>query len=151
VGTTTITFQGYKGQAPYTCSCSGCAKVLKRIATVEHTVNPFNKNEAGEVKSPAEVRASAQAAAEAEARKLEGVPQLCRSCEDAPNRALLLSMAAHPHKVFPEPQRYWNSPMHYLEDRKQVEGLFDSEWNRIGYRITPAGLKRAAQHSGAER
>ena len=151
---TTITFSGEKATAPYTCTCGGCGKTLNRKATVEHTVNPFNKNAAGEVKTRAEVRSSAREAAIAEAAKLEGSTVTCRDCEEAPRHALLLEMAADPEKVFPAERKTWGSPMDILYDRKQVDYVHVrcdcksdccSGWKRNpGLRITKKGLERAA-------
>jgi hypothetical protein len=151
---TTHTFDVCAATAPYTCACGGCGKTLNRVAKVEHTVNPFNKNDDGSIKTRSEVYRSADLAAREEAAKLEGSVQTCRDCEDAPNRALLLEMAAEPERVFPQPERFWNSPLHVLEDRKHVAAVHEkcacgsdccSGWkNRHGYRITPAGIKRAA-------
>ncbi len=150
---TTHTFDGVKGEASYTCGCSGCGKVLNRKATVEHTINPFNKNDAGAMKTRAEVQSDAYAAAAVEAKRLAAEPAICRTCEEAPMKALLLEMAADPDRVFPTPEPYWNSPMHVLVDRKQVESAYAkcecgsaccSGWVRQnGYRITRDGIKRA--------
>lgn len=144
---TRMTFQGYKASADYTCTCDTCGKTLKRKVTVEHTVNPFNKNEDGSIRTGVQVHTRALAEARASAAKLQGTAATCRDCEDAPNRQLLLQMAAEPERVFSAPASYWNSPMHFLEDRKQVSlarlpGADDSAW---GYQINAKGLTRAAQ------
>lgn len=151
---TTVTFQGYKGRATYTCECDTCGKTLTRTAVVEHTVSPFNKNDDGSQRTPAEVRACAYAEAQREAVEKQDSKVTCVDCEDQPNRVLLLEMAAEPERVFPEPERYFNSPMHVLADRHQVDRVYEkcecgsdccSGWKRkAGYRITPKGLKRAA-------
>lgn len=152
---TTYTFRAYKGSASYTCSCRECGKTLKRSASSEMTVNPFNKNDDGTVRTPAEVQRCAYDAAKAEAQKLEGSDTICRDCEEAPRRALLLAMAAEPERVFPPEAKHWGSPMHYLEDRKQVAPVHErcdckadccSGWKKSpGYRITKAGKERAAK------
>lgn len=155
--TTTHRFQVIAARATYTCPCSECEKLLKRTARVEHTVNPYNKNADGSVKTQTEVYRSAQAEADKQAQALQGVPAICSTCEDAPNRELLLQMAADPHTFVKPPERYWNSPLHVLVDRGQAmeEHIFldgncynyaDENWISQGYRITPKGLKRAAQH-----
>lgn len=146
--TTTYAFSGEKRSAPYTCPCRVCGKTLNRKVVVEHTVNPFNKNADGSIKNRAEVGRGASAAADAQAKELQDVPDICRNCEDMPNRELLLAMAAEPEKCWPEPQRFWNSPMRVLHDRKNVDQFHervDGEWVFRGYRITPKGQKRAAQ------
>lgn len=156
---TTLNFRGYKGSASYSCTCGTCGKTLKRTVTVEHTVNPMNKNEDGSVKTAAEVSASAYAAARAQAAEKEGSVETCRDCDEAPMKALLLEMAAAPDKVFPRPDPYWSSPMHYLADRKQVAEVHErceckseccSGWKRSpGFKVTPAGIKRAAKFKDA--
>lgn len=154
--TTTVTFRGYKGQATYACSCGGCGKGLKRKVTIEHTVNPFNTNEDGSVRTAAEVQRRAQAEADAKAAELEGAVVTCKDCEEKPMRDLLIAMAAEPTRFFQVEGRYWGSPMHYLVDRKQaVEHISFKDGNRHnydpdnivhdGYRITAAGLVRASK------
>lgn len=150
----TINFQGVKAHAEYACNCSDCGKLLKRKVTVEHTINPFNTDEDGAVKTRAQVYASAQAEAKASAEVLQRGANTCRDCEEKPNRDLLLAMAAAPDRIFPEPPNYWASPMHFLADRKQVESVYEKclcgsaccsgYINRNGYRITALGKKRAA-------
>lgn len=79
----TYTFQGYKGRAEHRFTCPACQKPNRlRTFTVEHTVNPFNKNEEGSVKTPREVMASASAAAKLERDQFARAP-LCASCENA--------------------------------------------------------------------
>ncbi|USN15428.1 hypothetical protein KIKIMORA_02820 [Brevundimonas phage vB_BpoS-Kikimora] len=152
---TTYTFRAYKGSASYTCTCRECGKVVKRTVSTEMTVNPFNKNEDGTVRTPAEVQHRAYAEAKEQAQKLEGTDTTCRECVETPRRELLLTMAAEPDRVFPKPEKYWNSPMHYLADRKQVSEVHErcecqsdccSGWKKSpGFRITKAGLERAAK------
>lgn len=59
-----ITFQVVKVAAERTVKCA-CGKSTKRRKTFERTINPFNKNADGSVKSASEVRAQAQAEADA--------------------------------------------------------------------------------------
>jgi hypothetical protein len=128
---------------------------LSRTASVEHTVNPFNRNEAGEVRTAREVAACAQLEADKLAAKLAAEPAVCRDCEEAPQRTLLLAMAAEPDRVFPAPERYWGSPMQTLADRKQVESAYAkcecgapccSGYSSLGgYRVTRLGMARAAK------
>ena len=148
-------FRVIKRSASYVCKCAGCGKEIARTASVEHTVNPFNTNAEGIAKTPAEVSASAQLAANDEAARLATAPALCRSCEEAPNLALLTRMAAEPARVFQAPEKFWASPMHTLQDRKQVEAAHEqcrcgspccSGWRSLGgYRITQKGRARAAK------
>lgn len=156
---TTLNFRSYGGSASYGCICGSCGKALKRTVTVEHTVNPLNKNADGSIKTAAEVSAGAYAAARAQAAEKEGSVETCRDCIEAPRKALLLEMAAEPDKVFPRPDSYWNSPMHFLADRKQVAEVHErcecksdccSGWKKSpGFKITPAGIKRAAKFEKA--
>ena len=46
-------------------SCPVCGKRVRRSQTFSETVNPFNRNEGGTLKSPAEVRVSVNKEADA--------------------------------------------------------------------------------------
>lgn len=152
---TSISFDVVKATAPYTCKCRVCGKTLSRKASAEQTINPFNTNEDGSVKSGREVRRDAQAAADVLAAVRQDVDDICRDCEDAPNRLLLLSMAAHPDTPVAEPERYWGSPLHVLEDRKHVErrhmrcdcgsNCCSGYKRNAGFVITRKGLERAGK------
>lgn len=147
----TVTFREYKASAPYTVNCSECGFCLKRQAVVGHTVNPFNKNPDGSVKTAAEVQRDAYEAAKVEAAKLAEKPTKCRWCDERECRELLLEMATEPERHLPEPARYWASPLHTLVERKQAEEDYRRDeatsggWRSLGYRITAKGLKRAEQ------
>lgn len=80
---TTYTFQSYPASVKETFDCPSCGKKnCTRTFRVECTVNPFNKNEDGTVKTPREVmRQSSQRALEAKETFLR--KPLCASCEDA--------------------------------------------------------------------
>jgi hypothetical protein len=83
MSTHSIRFSGYKGRAEATFTCPSCQKTKrKRTFSVEHTVNPFNKNADGTVKNGMEVSRDAQAAADLRKRQLLGEP-LCNACEEA--------------------------------------------------------------------
>jgi len=152
---TTYTFNTVRGEEPYKCTCGSCGKTLRRRAVVENTINPYNRTEDGTPKTRSQVYWDARAAAKVEAARLEGTETICRDCEEKPRRDLLLAMAAAPETEFPKPERYWNSAMHYLEDRKQVEQRHTkcecgapccSRWRTSeGYFITELGKKRAAK------
>lgn len=78
----TYTFQGYKGRAEHRFTCPSCQKPNRlRAFTVEHTVNPLNRNEDGSVKTPSEVIASARQAAKLERDQFAAAP-MCASCEN---------------------------------------------------------------------
>lgn len=78
---TTYTFQVCAAQTSATFDCPRCGK-KKRKRTFRHecTVNPFNKNEDGTIKSPSEVRQQSRAAAELERTEFLREP-LCATCE----------------------------------------------------------------------
>lgn len=44
--------------------CPGCGKRVRRSKTFEMTVNPFNRNSDGSVRTPSEVRAAVEARAD---------------------------------------------------------------------------------------
>ncbi len=152
--TTTINFEPVRASHTYTCRCSECSKTLTRNATVEYTINPFNKNEDGSQKTRSEVFRAADAAAKIEAAKLEGSETICRDCEDAPNRALLIEMFADPDASVPEPERFYNTPMYVLEQRKHVQRRHErcecgaeccSGYKKRRFFLTKAGKERAAK------
>lgn len=77
-----VTFPAYKGRASCTFTCPACkGERKKRTFTVEHTVNPYNKDENGAPKTATHVIREAQAAAELERDQFLGYP-LCKRCED---------------------------------------------------------------------
>lgn len=79
----TYHFQGFKGRAEHRFTCPSCMKPNRlRTFTVEHTVNPFNRNEDGSIKTAREVQASAYLAAKAELDRFATAP-LCATCENA--------------------------------------------------------------------
>lgn len=72
-----IDFQRIKVVATRNMVCErGCGRKTKRQRTFECTVNPFNKNKDGSVKSVSEVRAQAQEKAD----KWRPDPYTCRKC-----------------------------------------------------------------------
>ncbi len=74
---TTYNFQGVRARRQHTGKCPNCGKTVRRSRTFEHTINPFNKNADGEMKSFDEVRADVNAEADA------WVPDFTH-CEPAP-------------------------------------------------------------------
>jgi hypothetical protein len=82
MSTHTYTFAGHKGRATHTFTCPNCGKPNRtRTFTQEHTVNPFNKNPDGSVKTSLEVMRSAKAAAVKERDQFAKAP-LCSTCEN---------------------------------------------------------------------
>lgn len=77
----TYTFQQYWGYAKAVVKCRECGAPSTRNIKEYNTVNPFNKNEDGSIRTPAEVRICAQAAAEREAARQEERGRICRKCE----------------------------------------------------------------------
>jgi len=78
-----VTFRAYRGRASHSFTCPACGKPKRsRVFTVEHTVNPFNKNADGFVKTASEVWREAQRAAEAELAAFKREP-LCSTCENS--------------------------------------------------------------------
>jgi len=73
-------FQGYKGRKSVSYVCATCGKKRSKTFTVEHTVNPYNKDENGVPKQAARVQADAIADAAAEATAFLRMP-LCSKCE----------------------------------------------------------------------
>lgn len=71
----TYTYTAIKAQARRRVGCLSCGKTRNRQATFEMTVNPFNQNPDGTIRTPAEVQAAVQAQAAA------WNPTLCGTCE----------------------------------------------------------------------
>ena len=80
---TTYVFQGYPAQVSATFDCPCCGK-KKRKRTFRHecTVNPFNKNEDGTIKTAEEVSQQSLSKAVQEREEFLREP-LCATCENA--------------------------------------------------------------------
>jgi len=75
-----IDFQAVKVVGTRNMQCEGgCGRKTTRQRTFECTINPFNRNADGSVKSASEVRAQAQAKADA----WRPHPYTCKSCKGA--------------------------------------------------------------------
>lgn len=78
-----IDFQTYPYAVIETFDCPKCGKVKrKRTFRAECTVNPFNKREDGQMRTPSEVRAQSKDQALVERLRFRKEP-LCASCENA--------------------------------------------------------------------
>jgi len=72
-----INFEVVKVVGTRTLVCEGgCGRRAARRKTFECTINPFNRNKDGTIKSREEVRAQAQA----EANKWRPAPYTCTAC-----------------------------------------------------------------------
>ena len=76
--------------------CAGCGKHLRRSTTITNTINPFNKNAAGQVKSYGEVLDNVKA--QLEAWKL--APERCKPCEVKAKEAEKLRQRNAPWGVY---------------------------------------------------
>jgi hypothetical protein len=80
--------------------CRGCKKILSKRVTDYATINPFNKNDAGEVRTYDEVKAQAEAGVAEKVKTMEAEGRICVKCsqKEAPSyehKALpYLAMAA---------------------------------------------------------
>jgi hypothetical protein len=63
--TYTTQFTPVRARREVTGTCPVCGKTSKRSRTFEHTINPFNKNPDGTVKSASQVREAVTAEADA--------------------------------------------------------------------------------------
>lgn len=78
-----INFQSYPAVAEATFDCPKCGKLKrKRTFRAECTVNPFNVNDDGSVKTPGQVRLQSSAEAGRERDQFMREP-LCATCENA--------------------------------------------------------------------
>ena len=90
---TTYHYKGYKSSANFRFDCPKCGeKKRNRTFTVEHTLNPYNTNPDGTVKTMQEVINGAHEAAKAERDRFKKYP-LCRKCEDSLNYKEILDIA----------------------------------------------------------
>lgn len=79
----TYTFRGYPATFTHRFTCPCCGKPNRvRTFTVEHTVNPFNRNSDGTVKTSAEVQRDAAIEARKQRENFLKEP-LCATCEKA--------------------------------------------------------------------
>ena len=62
--TITTRFKQIKARREKSGKCPACGKRVMRRATFENTVNPFNKNKDGNIKSDSEVRQDVNAQAD---------------------------------------------------------------------------------------
>jgi hypothetical protein len=79
VRTVTYTYDGPWRTFHKTVPCAGvCGRKLRRQKTIQHTVNPFNKNADGTVKTWAEVERDVIN----EGKAWIAQPETCMSCRD---------------------------------------------------------------------
>lgn len=74
--TYTHRFDGPIVQARKRVHCENCGRVVRRVRTFQHTVNPFNKRDDGQPKTWDEVREDVKAEAEAWKQR----PERCKTC-----------------------------------------------------------------------
>lgn len=79
--TITQTFDEVTRIERVTVLCSGCRKPRIRTVKVTHTVNPFNRNKLGHVRSPQEVLERVRAELADRVAKVKCTPLICRTCE----------------------------------------------------------------------
>lgn len=61
--------------------CIACKRSLKRVVSVMHTVNPFNRDESGIPKSQARVSTDVLAELNKRCERLQSEGVICRKCE----------------------------------------------------------------------
>ena len=77
MSTTTFHFQQFHLRRERPGKCAGCGKKTKRVIRISETLNPFNKNAAGNPKTVVEIRESLDAKMKNELAK----PLHCIACE----------------------------------------------------------------------
>jgi hypothetical protein len=80
---TIYNFEQVWGHAEAPVACRTCGRVNKRRIRDYCTVNPYNRNEAGEVRSRSEVQVQAQERAMQEASRQVSAGRICRKCSPA--------------------------------------------------------------------
>lgn len=129
--------------------CRSCGKIVSRNFVGECTVNPFNKNAAGEICSTSEVAQQSMGVAERAANKAQADGVECRECEDKPNREALLAFA---NGVPLSPR---SREAQTLLDRGNVKEIYEhkhcaecghTNWTLTGYELTPLGHRVVDKH-----
>lgn len=80
---TTIRFNVQRRRMEVKTFCRKCKKKLVRVVLVEHTVNPWNRNDRGEIRTPGEVYECVRQEAQVKADKLRVNGTTCQRCEQA--------------------------------------------------------------------
>ena len=80
---TTYIYEQVTQQVTKNLPCPSCGKKVRRSNTISNTVNPFNKNADGEIRTRAEVRACVVALAQ----KWQTEPVICTACKQAADHA----------------------------------------------------------------
>jgi len=78
--TVTHRFQEVTRQQRVSVKCLGCGKDRRRTVTVTNTINPYNRNELGEVRSPAEVLECVRAELAKRVGETVGKSIVCKTC-----------------------------------------------------------------------
>lgn len=76
---TTHVYRQIHAQGTKSLPCPGCGKKVRRSTTITNTVNPFNHNAEGMIKTPQEVNADVQRLLTEWKTKGE----VCRTCSNA--------------------------------------------------------------------
>lgn len=79
----TMRFEQVTRKRTVRLKCKSCGKTRTRTVSVTHTVNPFNKNEDGSIRSTREVWQCVGVELESEVKKLFADGIVCNSCQDA--------------------------------------------------------------------
>lgn len=78
--TTTHRFQEVTRTQRVSVTCAGCNKPRTRTVTVTHTINPYNRNELGHVRSPQEVLDCVRAELAERVKETERRQIICKAC-----------------------------------------------------------------------
>jgi hypothetical protein len=79
----TMRFEQVTRKRTVRLKCKSCGKTRTRTVSVTHTVNPFNKNEDGSIRSTQEVWQCVGVELESEVKKLLADGIVCNSCEES--------------------------------------------------------------------
>ncbi len=77
----TMRFEQVTRKRTVRLKCKSCGKTRTRTVSVTHTINPFNKNEEGFVRSPQEVQQCVSVELDVDVKKLLSDGIICGSCE----------------------------------------------------------------------
>ncbi len=78
----TYKFKTVKTTKSVTTFCTKCQKILKRVLSESQTLNPFNKNKDGTIKTDTQIRKENNKKLLKTAKIVETKGVVCRNCEN---------------------------------------------------------------------
>lgn len=92
--TVTHRFQEVTRSDRVSVKCAGCGKDRVRTVTVTHTINPYNRNDDGSVRSPQEVADRVRAELAGRVKETAASTIICKTCLATSDAASILARKA---------------------------------------------------------